>query len=344
VAISGSNPPVLLTVRRLTKTFRQRRGLFGGATHTVAALDDVSLDIARGRTLGIVGESGSGKSTLGRCLLRLTEPDAGTVTWHDRDGTTTDVTALEGEALRVFRPRMQVVFQDPYHSLNPARPVWQIVGEGLYVGGLNPSFVDTPRRYAPCRRAVAAAANTLSRGDVSESPLEGSAAEGRRGVASHEHTSAAPRLGLSSAAIRARAAAMLESVGLKPEHLDRLPHEFSGGQRQRIAIARALIVEPDFLVCDEVASALDTRTQAHVLELLRELQARTGVTLLFISHDLHTVAAMSDEIVVLRAGRIVERGAPARLFSEPADPYTRALIAAVPNRDPRRRTFRRARL
>jgi len=288
----------LLSIRGLTKSFGARPGLFARSSHVVHALDDVSLDIPRGSTIGIVGESGSGKSTLGRGILRLIDPDRGSVIWNEAsDGnavlppargrkhrvTSIEVTALAGEELRLFRRRMQVIFQDPYNSLNPARPVWQVVGEGLFIAG-----------------------------------------------------------GTSSGGIRERAAMMLESVGLSHDHLDRLPHEFSGGQRQRIAIARALIVEPEFLVCDEVTSALDTRTQAQVLELLRELQARTGVTLMFISHDLHTVAAMSREVVVMRAGRIVERGAPDQLFAAPTDAYTRELVAAVPNPDPRRRTFRRS--
>lgn len=274
-------PPPLLEIRQLTKTFRRHGGVWRRAADEVRAVDDVSLDIPRGSTVGLVGESGSGKSTLGRCLLRLVEPDAGTITWREPDGLTHDLRALGGDSLRRFRPRMQVIFQDPYHSLNPTRPVWQVVGEGLFIQG-----------------------------------------------------------GHTPAAIRERAAAMLVSVGLGPDHLDRLPHEFSGGQRQRIAIARALILEPEFVVCDEVTSALDTRTQAQVLDLLRRLQERLGLTLLFISHDLPTVAAVSREVVVMHAGRIVERGAPDQIFSAPTASYTRALVAAVPHPDPRRRTFR----
>jgi len=296
VSISGSlSDTVLLSIRDLTKTFRQRQGFLSRSTHVVRALEGVSLDIPRGTTLGVVGESGSGKTTLGRCLLRLTDADSGTITWHAADGTTTDVRALAGDALRRFRPRMQVIFQDPYHSLNPARPVWEVVGEGLYVAAGVPAGRSDDR-------------------------------QGR----------------LSPPAIRERAAVMLESVGLTRAHLDRFPHEFSGGQRQRIAIARALILEPEFIVCDEVTSALDTRTQAQVLELLHALQARTGVTLLFISHDLHTVAAVSREVVVMHHGRIVERGEPQKLFAAPAEAYTRTLVAAVPDPDPRRRTFRPA--
>jgi len=302
-----NSPSDLLSIRGLTKTFRQRQGFLSRSAHVVRALDAVSLDIPRGTTLGVVGESGSGKSTLGRCLLRLTEADSGTITWHAADGTTTDVRALAGEALRRFRPRMQVIFQDPYHTLNPARPVWQVVGEGLFIAGDKPGGPGGPSSTSAGKTHIWRTARLLP---------------GR------------------SEEIRERAAVMLESVGLTRDHLDRFPHEFSGGQRQRIAIARALIVEPEFIVCDEVTSALDTRTQAQVLALLRELQARTGVTLLFISHDLHTVAAMSREVVVMHHGRIVERGDPRRLFETPAADYTRTLVAAVPDPDPRRRTFR----
>jgi peptide/nickel transport system ATP-binding protein len=284
----------------LTKTFRRRAGLFSRQRHSVRALDDVSFEIPRGAVFGVVGESGSGKSTLGRCLLRLTEPDAGTVTWHD--GTAdTDVTALESEALRLFRRRMQIVFQDPCRSLNPARPVWQIVGEGLIAGA-------TPRA---CPSA--------------EEPLPG--------LPQHPARPSADR-------VRARAAAMLEAVGLAAEHLDRLPHEFSGGQRQRIAIARALLVEPEFLVCDEITSALDAHSRAQLLALLHDLRARFGLTLLFISHDLRMVERLCDEAVVMRHGAIVERGPAAALFRAPAHACTRELAAAVPDPDPRRRTFR----
>jgi len=228
-----------------------------------------------------VGESGSGKSTLGRVLLRLTEADSGSITWHSSDGSTTDLRALASDALRRFRPQMQAVFQDPFHSLNPSRPAWQIVGEGLF------------------------AARTATAAEIREKALLG-----------------------------------LRSVGLDSTHLDRLPHEFSGGQRQRIAIARALILEPQLLVCDEVTSALDTRTQAQVIELLRTLQQRSGLTILFISHDLPAVASISHQVAVLRDGRVVEQGAPERLFSQPTHPYTRALLAALPHPDPRHRTFR----
>ncbi|BET68239.1 dipeptide ABC transporter ATP-binding protein [Opitutales bacterium ASA1] len=275
-----TNAP-LVSVRGATKTFRRSALIPGSAAKGVRALDGVSIDIPRGGTIGLVGESGSGKSTLGRCILRLVELDAGTIHWHEPDGRSSSIHEMDTRTLRAHRRRMQVVFQDPYHSLNPARPVWQIVGESLFIAG---------------------------------------------GVRAEE--------------IRDRAAALLGSVGLDTSCLDRLPHAFSGGQRQRIAIARALAVEPEFLVCDEVTSALDTRTQAQVLDLLRELQARLGLTLLFISHDLHTVAAMSTRVAVMHAGRIVEEGEPERIFSEPTDAYTRALVAALPDPDPRRRTFR----
>ncbi len=271
----------LLEVAGLTKRFVRRGGLFGGTAHPVTALDGVDLSVARGETLGVVGESGSGKSTLGRCLLRLVEPDAGSIVWHERDGRRLDLRALGPAALRAFRPRLQIVFQDPRLSLNPARRVWEVVGEGLILAG---------------------------------------------------------RTGRS--VVRERAAGMLSAVGMGPEHLDRFPHEFSGGQRQRLAIARALVVEPELVVCDEVTSALDTRTQAQVLDLLVALQERTGVALLFISHDLPTVARVSRRIVVLDAGRVVETGPPAELFANPVAAPTRALLEAIPGLDPARRRFR----
>lgn len=268
----------LVSVESLSKTFARSGGLFGRSIQLVQALDEVSLEIPRGKTFGLVGESGSGKSTLGRCLLRLEAADAGSVKWHEPDGRSVELTKLSSAELRRFRPRMQIIFQDPFHALNPSRPVWQIVAEGLIVNG--------------------------------------------------------------SKNLRARAAEALKSVGLLPDHLDRLPHEFSGGQRQRIAMARALILEPEFIVCDEVTSALDTRTQARILELLREIQQRTGTTLLFISHDLHVVASMCDEVAVMRNGRIVEQGSGESLFLNPQTEYTKMLVDAVPNPNPRKRTFR----
>jgi len=232
----------------------------------VRAVTDIDLAIARGETLGLIGESGCGKSTLGRLILRLHEPSAGSVRFDGQD-----ITALPEPALRALRPRMQIVFQDPYASLNPRRTVEEILALPL-----------------------------------------------------------ALHAGLKGAAARERILAMMERVGLARAHLGRYPHQFSGGQRQRIGIARALILRPDFVVCDEPVSALDVSVQAQVLELLRELRAELGLTYLFISHDLAVVAHLSDRVAVMYLGRIVEEGGRDAVLARPAHPYTRALLAAVP--------------
>ncbi len=232
----------------------------------VRAVQDVSLTVARGETLGLIGESGCGKSTLGRLLLRLHEPTAGSIRFDGQE-----IAALPEPALRPLRRRMQIIFQDPYASLNPRRTVREIVGLPL---------------------------------------------------ALHEKPQAAER--------EARVAAMLDRVGLARAHLDRYPHQFSGGQRQRIGIARALILKPDFVVCDEPVSALDVSVQAQVLALLRELRDEMGLTLLFISHDLAVVAHLAARIAVMYLGRVVEEGPRDAILRAPAHPYTRALLAAVP--------------
>jgi oligopeptide/dipeptide ABC transporter ATP-binding protein len=222
--------------------------------------------VARGETLGLIGESGCGKSTLGRLLLRLQPPTAGAIRF---DGA--DIADAPEAALRPLRRRMQIVFQDPYASLNPRRTVREIVGLPLALH------------------------------------------EGARGPAAE-----------------ARVAAMLDRVGLARTHLDRYPHQFSGGQRQRIGIARALILRPEFVVCDEPVSALDVSVQAQVLALLRELRDEMGLTMLFISHDLAVVAHLARRIAVMYLGRIVEEGPRDAVLRRPAHPYTRALLAAVP--------------
>jgi peptide/nickel transport system ATP-binding protein len=252
-----------LRVEGLSKTFGSRR-LFGGGRE-VKAVSDVGFTIRRGETLGLVGESGSGKSTVGRCVLRLVEPDSGAV--HVGEIA---LTGLSQAALRGQRRRIQMVFQDPYASLNPRRTVGRIIAEGPVTQGMD-------------ERAALANARRL-----------------------------------------------LDLVGLPARAVDRYPHEFSGGQRQRIGIARALAVEPEVLVADEPVSALDVSVQAQILELIRELQDRLGVAILFITHDLRVAAQVCDRIAVMRKGRIVEMQDTATLFASPQHPYTQQLLAAIP--------------
>lgn len=261
-------PPVdaLLDVRALAKHFPIRRGFFGREVGAVRAVDGVSFWLRRGETLGLVGESGSGKTTAGRTILRLLEPTAGTAVFDGKD-----VFGLDDDGLRRLRRRAQIVFQDPFGSLNPRMTVGDAIREVLRVHGL---------------------------------------ARGRAAVArTHE---------------------LLNLVGLPPGHAGRYPHEFSGGQRQRVGIARALSVEPEFIVCDEPVSALDVSVQAQVLNLLEDLQAKFGLAFLFIAHDLSVVEHVSDRIAVMYLGRIVEIGNAADVIRDPAHPYTRALLSAVP--------------
>jgi oligopeptide/dipeptide ABC transporter ATP-binding protein len=264
----------LVDVADLEIGFPGRGGAFGiGGVPVLRAVRGVSFSLARGEVLGLVGESGSGKTTTGRAILRLIEPSAGTIRF---DGA--DITHLDKAALRPLRRRMQMVFQDPYSSLNPRLKVRDIIGEAYKIHG-----IGTPR----------------DRGG--------------------------------------RVAAMLGRVGLPADAMDRYPHEFSGGQRQRIGIARALAVEPEFIIADEPVSALDVSVQAQVLNLLLDLQQSLGLTMLFIAHDLAVVQYVSDRVAVMYLGRIVEIATNRELYARPRHPYTAALLEAAPMPDPARR-------
>jgi peptide/nickel transport system ATP-binding protein len=258
----------VLDVAGLSKVYRKRS--FFGAGREVRAADDVSFRLARGETLGLVGESGSGKSTVGRCCLRLIEPDGGKITLSHAGSADIILSDLGAGALRQHRKRIQMVFQDPFASLNPRQTVGRIISDG------------------PVAHGVA------------------------RGVA------------------LAKAKELLELVGLSANAIERYPHEFSGGQRQRIGIARALALEPDVLVADEAVSALDVSVQAQILTLIKEIQQRLGLAILFVTHDLRVAAQICDRIAVMQRGRIVETGPTAAMFAAPQHEYTRALLAAVP--------------
>jgi oligopeptide transport system ATP-binding protein len=263
----------LLEAECLAKHYRVRRGaVFGRHVGTVRAVDGISFTLARGETLALVGESGCGKSTTARLVLRLIDPTAGTVRFEGRD-----ITDLRGEQLRRLRRRMQIVFQDPFASLNPRMTVGDILEEPLIV---------------------------------------------------HQMGTKSER--------RARVNELLELVGLAPYYAQRYPHEFSGGQRQRVGIARALAVEPSLIVCDEPVSALDVSIQAQVVNLLKDLQARLGLSYLFIAHDLAVVKHVADRIAVMYLGQIVELAAKESLFADPRHPYTRTLLSAIPRPDPHR--------
>ncbi len=259
----------LVDVRGLTKHFERRQGWLRPPS-VIRAVDDVSFTIGEGEMFGLVGESGSGKSTLGRCLLRLIEPTSGQVRFRGEN-----VLEFSPSRMRQARRQMQIVFQDPYASLNPRMRVGEIVEEPLVIHAL-----------------------------------------GNRGER------------------RARVAELFELVGLEREHLLRYPHEFSGGQRQRIGIARALALNPAFIVADEAVSALDASIQAQVVALMMNLGARLNLTYLFIAHDLRLVEHICTRVAVMYLGRIVEMGDTAALFARPAHPYTQALLSAIPSLDP----------
>jgi peptide/nickel transport system ATP-binding protein len=258
----------VLSVEGLGKVYR-KRSFFGGGRE-VRAAQDISFTLARGETLGLVGESGSGKSTVGRCCLRLIEPDGGRIALSGQGVGDLVLSDLGASALRKHRKRIQMVFQDPFASLNPRQTVGRIISDGPVAHGV------------PRSEAIA------------------------------------------------KAKTLLELVGLSANAVDRYPHEFSGGQRQRIGIARALALEPDVLVADEAVSALDVSVQAQILTLIKEIQQRLGLAILFVTHDLRVAAQICDRIAVMQRGKIVETGPTAALFANPQHAYTRQLLAAVP--------------
>ncbi len=257
----------LVEVKNLRVEFEKRLGLFKRDIQHVTAVDDVSFRIRRGTTMGLVGESGSGKTTLGRALIRLVEMTSGEVFF---DGNC--ISKISNKAFFPYRKRIQMIFQDPFNSLNPRMTIASILEEPL-----NIHF----KKWPVVKK-------------------------------------------------RNRTVELLEKVGLNAEVLTRYPHEFSGGQRQRIGIARALAVEPEFLICDEPVSALDVSVQAQILNLLKDLQKELGLTYLFIAHDLAVIEYMSDEVMVMYKGRILERATPEELYQSPQQEYTRKLLQAVP--------------
>ena len=267
---SPADANTLLEVNNLRKYFPIRGGIFSRVVANVKAVEDVSFTVQKGEVVGLVGESGSGKTTVGRSILRLIEPTSGEVKF---DGV--DIVKVNKATMREYRRRMQIIFQDPFASLNPRMSVGDIIGEAMTI-------------------------HNLAKGREREE----------------------------------RVAQLLERVGLSPNHMRRYPHEFSGGQRQRIGIARALAVDPDFIVADEPVSALDVSIQAQVVNLLQDLKAELGLTLLFIAHDLGVVEYISDRVIVMYLGRIMEIAPGRELYTNPIHPYTEALLSAVPIPDP----------
>lgn len=265
------NGEVLLSVRNLVKRFPIKGGILGREVASVKAVSDVSFDIRKGETLGLVGESGCGKSTLGRCILRLIEPTSGQIFYKGKE-----ITHATPAEMRKLRRNMQIIFQDPYASLNPRMTVEDILGEPIDIHGL---------------------------ADSKESR-------------------------------RKRIVELLDLCGLRREAIARYPHEFSGGQRQRICIARALAVQPEFIVCDEPVSALDVSIQAQIVNLMQDLQKELGLTYLFIAHDLKVVEHISNRVAVMYLGKVAEVSEAEDLYEHPRHPYTKALLSAIPLPDP----------
>ncbi|HEX7261672.1 MAG TPA: ATP-binding cassette domain-containing protein, partial [Luteolibacter sp.] len=266
---------VLLEVKNLKKYFPLRHGFLGRGGGTVKAVDGVNLHILQGETLGLVGESGSGKTTAGRTILRAFKPTEGEIIFHLQDGPAADIAKMNAKELRAFRRHAQMIFQDPYSSLNPRMTVRDIIAEPLVAGGVAHGDEVDERVRETARRCQ-----------------------------------------------------------LSLEHLRRYPHAFSGGQRQRIGIARALVVQPQFVVCDEPVSALDVSIQAQILNLLMDMQKEFGLTYLFVAHDLSVVEHVSDRVAVMYLGRLVEVAPTSDLFYQPLHPYTEALMSAIPALDP----------
>jgi oligopeptide/dipeptide ABC transporter ATP-binding protein len=284
-ALERSGTP-LVEVRSLVKHFPVKGGILQRTVAQVKAVDGVSFTIRRGETLGLVGESGCGKTTVGRLVLRLIEPTAGDVRFAGPDGSMVNLVGLRGAALKPYRRRMQIIFQDPFSSLDPRSPIGDSIGDGLRIHATRENGWSDP------------------------------------------------------AVRRKRVLGMMEKVGLATYHARRYPHEFSGGQRQRIGIARALVLEPDLVVCDEPVSALDVSIQAQVLNLLRDLQRELGLTYLFIAHNMGVVEHISDRVAVMYLGRIAELTDRAAIFTGPEHPYTQALFSAIPVPDPELRRRR----
>ena len=272
-----SHPETILRVTDLCKHFPQRRpGIISRADAPVKAVDGMTFDIGRGETVGLVGESGCGKSTAGRTLLRLLEPTSGTIEFAGKD-----VTKVSGRELRRLRREMQMIFQDPFGSLNPRHTVGKIIAAPYSIQGITPE------------------------GGVRKAVQE-----------------------------------LMERVGLNPEHYNRYPHEFSGGQRQRIGVARAIALHPQLIVCDEPVSALDVSIQAQVINLLEDIQDEQKLAYIFVAHDLSVVRHISDRVIVMYLGKIMEEADRDTLYAEPLHPYTHALLSAVPVPDPRRAAAR----